>query len=475
MPNNADLPKSAIPQGWERPLAKQNIDLLNLLDLLFRHLTPALCQTVFKKVRKNERERKWTLEAIARFWTAMIIRQPPSLTHGVSQARKRGKQRDSLWPAVHAEVNAFFEKCWALRPDFFRHVYEGFTQSLLEEAPENYVAWLKTLRDHFPQIFIVDGSRLDAVCHRLKILRPVGVPVLPGCMTAFYDIFRGISRKIVFYADAAAAELPRALGELTGMVPGTLIVADRMYCMPLYFNHLAKLKLFGLFRLRRRINIKRLKVLSAKQGSRSFLEDALVEVGCGVKFPKILMRRIRYRHRGKRLDLLTSVLEPEKLSAEQAVALYAMRWSVERMFLELKKTLKLNSLFASHPNLVAQQLYATAMVYNAFRVSQAYIASQAQVLPEQLSPEKLFPLLASSSHDWAVSKRTMMAVCDANPGVKIQEPDWGKMKFATLKIADILLQHRKPHRCKRRLRLRRWRTFALIPGGPKLLASLSVG
>jgi len=76
---------------------------------------------------------------------------------------------------------------------------------------------------------------------------------------------------------------------------------------------------------------------------------------------------------------------------EDALALSRLRWSVERLFLDLKETLDRHCLYAAHPNLVAQQVYAAAIVHTAFRVAQAGIAKQARVLPEPLSPAKLFP------------------------------------------------------------------------------------
>lgn len=472
MPRTADRPTSAIPEGWDQPAPKnRSVEILDILTLLFRHLTPSLCQSVFEEVREDERQRKWSLEAIARFWTAMIVRHPPSLTQGIAQTRKKGTRRDPLWPRVQAEVNAFFEKCWALRPDFFRALYEGFTLSLLRDTPEAYAHWMMALREHFPEVLAVDGSRLDAVAHRLKLLWPIRTPILPGCVTVFYDLFRGITRRVVFYPDAAEAELPRAQGELDWIARGSLVLGDRLYSVPQYFHLLVGLGLHGLFRKSGRLNIKRLRVLSAKQGSRCFLEDVLVEVGCGVSQPKLILRLIRYRGQGRKLDLLTDVLDPKMLSAEDAVQLYGLRWAVERMFLDLKKTLKLHGLYAAQPNLVAQQVYATAMVYNAFRVVQGHIADRAKVLPEQLSPQKLFPILAQCTQEWAIGQRMAIGFYEANPGVALKEPDWHKMEFASLELGEILLQRRSAHRRKRRPMPQRWKSFAHVPGGPTLIRS----
>src|SRR5262249_48145834 len=52
----------------------QRVDLLGTVQVLQEHLTASVCQTVFEQTRTTERARKWTLEALAEFWTAVILR-----------------------------------------------------------------------------------------------------------------------------------------------------------------------------------------------------------------------------------------------------------------------------------------------------------------------------------------------------------------------------------------------------------------
>src|SRR3989442_15398351 len=61
----------------------KTIDLLRVVDLLQEHITPALCRTVFGAVRKTERQRVWTLEALIRFWTAGVLRAPKALSQAL--------------------------------------------------------------------------------------------------------------------------------------------------------------------------------------------------------------------------------------------------------------------------------------------------------------------------------------------------------------------------------------------------------
>lgn len=471
---------SPVPEEAKRPVQKdRRVDLLDAVELLHRHVTAALCRALFKEVRTAEREREWTLHALVRFWVAMIVKEPQSLREGVEETRKRGPGRDKSWPQVAAKVQAFFERCQALRPDFFRAVFEAFIEQILPEAPKAYASWMGPLRKHFPEVLVVDGSRLDAVARRIKILWAERSVVLPGCVTAYYDLFRGIPRRVFFYADAAKAELIRAQESLAWIPRGALLVGDRLYSSSTkFFLLLAELGIFWVFRLNGKLTVKRLKVLSRHEGRWGFVEDALVEVGSGQNgIPKQEIRRIRVRRKGLHRDILTSVLDPEKLSLEQILHLYRLRWTVERMFLEIKSTLHLHALFASHPNPVAMQVYATALVHAAFRVGQAKIAAKSKVIPEQISPAKLFPKLARASAGAADSQIFMIQVRRENSGVAIKEPSWKGLYFAHTRLGAIVVEPRRGRRKKRRFcaSRRRWKSFAHVNGGTKLLRLATVG
>jgi len=477
MPHKSPAPTSAIPPGCEKPIrTTMRVDLLKMTRLLLDHLTPALCEAVFQRHRTTERTRTWTFYAVNLFWAAMIVRHPPSIHSGLDQTRK-GRGRDALWPRVLATPRAFFKKAQGLRPHLFQATYDAFTRSILPKARPAYASWLGRLRERFPDVLIVDGSRLDAIGHRLKLLRPERAQVLPGCLTVFCDLFRGITRHILFFPNAAAPELPRGQSILASLTQGTLLVGDRLYASLQYFHRLAALKCYGLCRRNGRLKLKRLQALSRKHAGRSYLEDGLVEVGCGVGQPKRILRLIRYRGHGSRLDLLTNVLEPTRLSPEEALALYRLRWSVERLFFDLKETLDLHGLYAAHPNLVAQQVYAAAIVHTAFRVAQAGIARQARVLPEQLSPAKLFPKLAQAANDYCAVRVYALKTRALNPGMAIRFPGWHTIPSAYTTLGAIVVQHRNGHRRHRRFcaSRRRWKSFAHVTGGPTLLKSVSDG
>lgn len=466
---------SGIPVGQDHPVARSaKVSLVEVVDLLLAHLTPTLCQTVFRQVRRSERERKWTLTAIAHFWTAMAVHHPPSLTRGLDETRKR--RREELWPRVMAEPQAFFEKCADLRADFFHVLFAEFTASLTREARPVYASWLEDVRRHFPSVQVIDGSKLDAICRRLKILWPVRFPVLPGCMLVVYDLFTGLAQQAEFEADSSSNERSRAPGLIAKIPGGTLLLGDRLYCLIQTFHQLNGMGAWGVFRRNAMLKVKRLAVLSAAQGDRRFCEDVLVEVGAGQFQPKVRLRLIRYREGRYSLDLLTNVLDVGRLSPETAVRLYSMRWSVERMFLSLKKTLRLHCLYGSHPNLVAQQFYASMMVYNAFRLAQAVIARKHNVLPEQLSPEKLFPKLAEAVKNYALARWQEARVRELNPGVSIRFPDLREMPKGSTTLGFILCEPRTtPRRPPRKMLRPNPRSIIKVRGGKALLATVTDG
>ncbi len=342
----------------------KTIDLLRVVDLLQEHITPALCRTVFGAVRKTERQRVWTLEALIRFWTAVVLRAPKALSQALVDSLEG---RDPTFPRIEASPEAFFQRCRDLRPAFFAEVFQRFTTRLVTAVPPRYAAEVAPVRARFTAIVILDGSRLAAIAHRLKLLWNERAVVLPGCLLGVYDLGRGLCRQLTFCADAAASEMTRAKAAVAALGPDTLILGDRLYGTADFFAALAHQHCWGVVRRNRQLSLHKLQRLRKRRIHGGLLEDWLVRAGTGASAPRQVLRYIRWRRGGTRYEVLTNVLAPARLSAEEALDLYPYRWSVERMFFDLKEVLNLNRLYAANPNAVAMQVYAAAIVYNAAR------------------------------------------------------------------------------------------------------------
>src|SRR5713226_8128490 len=441
----------------------KDVDLLRVVDLLQEHITPALCRTVFGAVRKTERQRVWTLEALIRFWTAVVLRAPKALSQALVDSLEG---RDPSFPRIVASPEAFFQRCRDLRPAFFAEVFRRFTARLITAVPPRYATELAPVQARFGAVVVFDGSRLAAIAHRLKLLWDERAVVLPGCLLGVYAVLRGLCRHLPFSADAAASEMTRAKAVLADLARDTLVLGDRLYGTADFFAALARHHCWGVIRRNRLLSLHKLQRLRKRRLHGGLLEDWLVRAGTGVSAPTQTLRYIRWRRGGTRYELLTNVLAPRRLSAEEALDLYPYRWSVERMFFDLKEVLNLNRLYAANPNAVAMQVYAAAIVYNALRIAQSDGAAQVGLAPEELSPAKFYPKVVTATflhlhrQQWEREIRTRYRHLHLRLVA-------GRRRWVRAAPEPVQVEHRADHRRTRRFcpARRHWKSFAHVRGG----------
>lgn len=422
-----------------------SVDLLGTVDLLHRYVEKALCEGVFDEVRDRERRRLWTLERLAEFWIAVILRAPASLTQALSEGMGGGGH----YPAVEGTRQGFFERCRTLSPVFFSTLFERFCGLVTKNEPARFASHESTLLGRFGHIFLLDGSSLDRVARRLKALREDRRIPLAGSIAAAYDLGLGAPTAIAFERTPQGKELPMARALLAKLPPGSLCVGDRLYGIPKFFEALSNAGLWGLCRRSRLTNLERVEQLSVTSKGDERIEDWLVDYGTNPRTKGQRLRYIRWTDGRRSREVLTNVLDPARLSAADALRLYEERWSVERMFYDLKEVLNLHRFYAANTNAVAMQLYAAAMVYVAMRVAQGRIAEEAKIEPEAISPKRLFPKVAAASSSLTNSELAFEATCQVNPHVTLKKPDWRQFPFTRARVVDILRETRDLHRRRR--------------------------
>jgi hypothetical protein len=407
------------------------------------------------------------LEALILFWTEVTIRAPESLSQAVLEI---AKGMGWIAPKVEATTQAFFERCQSLRPDFFLGVLTSFIRSISKIAPATYASETASLLERFGGVLILDGSRLDAIRHRLKILWDQRAVILPGCITALYHLHQGIVLAFEFCADAAEGEIRRAERLIENALKagraaaGNLIVGDRYYCTAQFFKFLGERKLFGLARRNRHLKLRKVRRLGQGCSGRTRIEEWLVQTGASPQTPVVLLRWIRIQYPGHVFDVLTNVLDVQQLTAAEALLLYRQRWTVERLFYDLKVVLNLRRIYAANASAVAMQVYASAIVYTALRVAQSEIAQDAGISPDQISTQKFFPrFTAAAGHYW-IAERTFLEVRASNRGVSLVKPAWTRTVWAVIPLREILCEPRGPDRRKRRFckARRHWKSLAHV-------------
>jgi hypothetical protein len=371
-------------------LAVEDVPSSPYMAVVWKYLTEALCSEVFKKTRIAERQRKWTLHGMIWFWIMLLQGPFASQTQALHEAR-RGK---SPWfPNVEATPEAFFQKTQSVRPVFFQNVFRGFNEQLKSESTACYERDLPLRKDLFPDVFVMDGSRLAKVARMLKVARSTTKAIIPGSMEAVYDLRHGTLHELHFDTDGCVGEMVMFEKALESVPKGAMLINDRYYGKPYVWRLLAERELFMLTRHNRTVKKRRVAVNTRVRTSALSIDDWLVDMGGSQGTEPVRLRWVRIWGPGFDITLITNVLDPRLLTPKQMLTAYRHRWTVERMFLAMKEILSLNHLFNCSPAAVGQQVYATAILYNALRVSQGQIATAAGIAPERLSPDKLFPLL----------------------------------------------------------------------------------
>jgi len=448
-------------------MLKTKLVLLSpILSLIQKHLTTSLCHQVFQKERINERQRLWSLQALVMFWNEVILRAPQSLTQALQECF--GGHWYNL--QVKATPEAFFQRSRDLHPRFFEHLFHKFVKRLIPDAPLNYGRDVNTLMSSYQEVWIIDGSRLSAVWKRLKILRDVEAVVLPGCLTVAYDLFRGFPRIVEFYRDAAISEAARSCDFLQKIPEGILLVGDRLYGVPGFMAKALSRNIKVLARYNATVKLKLVRKIREVTFNGGLLVEELVKAGGSQKVPEVLLRHI-YWKKGKIIRrLVTTELDQDRLSAEVALQLYPRRWSIERMFYDLKVILGLNHIYCGNPNSVGQQVYASCLVYAAMRVIQGKTAEICDdIVPEDISEKKFFVKIAVAHMEYTYGLIGFLLTREANPKVFLKEPDWSKLKNAKVSLRDILREKRNPTRKDKVFSKERkkWKSFKHIPNSEK--------
>lgn len=453
----------------ERPV--QEVRAPDYLSIVKKHLTESLCEEIFLATRDKERQRKWTLFALVWFWIGLLQLRFASQTRALLE----GQKGHPLLPQVDASPESFFMKIQSVRPVFFRNVFSVFTKALQPELKLSFAHTLDVDEKAFPNIFAIDGSRLEKVGRLLKVTRTTTKAILPGSMQGLYDVRRGILRDLWFDPNGFASEISMLDQVLEEIPPGALILGDRYYPKPVIWEKLSERKLFMVSRYNKVVKKRKIKALAKKRTTKMNIDDWIVEMG-GSQYgtTPVTLRWVHIWNGDFDLVLITNVLDPKTLTPSQLLSLYRHRWTVERMYLALKDVLELNHLYNCTPAAVGQQVFATAVLYNALRTAQAKLAEKSGVDADELSFEKLFPALIENlikvTYMEAGAEKMFELLNRRNPKIARPEIEHDHPTLI-LTVAHFRVEKRKGHRKRRRYCSgRKGQTaFGKIPGTKKYL------
>ncbi len=303
------------------------------------------------------RERVLTLPVMVALVLSMIWRQVGSVATLLRLLNEEG----FLWTSpVSVSEQALSQRLRTFPAELFRRVLEAILppmqarwQARRRPVPPE-VAWAQ---ERYAAVLAVDGSTLDALVRKVGLLRDRPDRPLAGRMAALLDLGSRLPRTLWYEPDARAHDQRWWPQLLAAVPPGALLAVDLGRTNFRRFAELTAAEVTVVTRAKRNLAYTVERELTRTATAR----EATVRVGTGAE--RRVLRLIEVLDRGTWHRYLTNELDPARLPAPYAVALYGQRWRIEEAYAAVKRLLGLAYFWVGSDNGVRLQLWATWILY----------------------------------------------------------------------------------------------------------------
>ena len=306
------------------------------------------------------RNRLLNLPVMVSIVLAMIWRRVP----GVCALQRMLASERILWTQpIKVRQPSLTERFLTFPAEMFEHVlYE-----VLRRLPERHAARthpvppvLQRVRSRFVACYALDGTTLEALFRKLKALQEVIEAPFGGHLVAICDLITHLPTKIWFAEDPATndkAFLPQVLAWLP---KDSLSIFDLGYFAFPFFDALTEAGSWFVTRLREKTSF----TVQVSLLDRPQARDQIVKLGKYRSNPSVHpVRLIEVYVNGAWRRYITNVLDPQRLSIMEVVAMYEQRWHIETAFALVKRLLDLSYLWVGSINGVQLQVWATWLYY----------------------------------------------------------------------------------------------------------------
>jgi Transposase DDE domain len=301
-------------------------------------------------------------------------------------------------PACSADTSAYCKARQRLPEGVLARLTRSTGRQVHEQAP---TAW----RFHGRPVKIVDGTTASMPD------TPANQQEYPQSRSQKPGLGFPVLRLVVLFALAVGTVLDAALGRCQGkqtgetslfhtlhdnLQPDDLVLADRYYgsWWELALVRRRGADLISRLNSRRRADFR----CGQRLGPNDHVvhwpkpprPDWLDEATYAALPATLAVREVRVRvlargFRTRVLVVVTTVTDPNQLSAEDIALLYRVRWLAELDLRSLKQTLQMDVLRCQTPEMVRKEVWAHLLGYNLIRGQMAAAAQQAGLVPFQLS------------------------------------------------------------------------------------------
>lgn len=262
-------------------------------------------------------------------------------------------------------------------------------------------------------IFALDGTVLDAMLRKLKMLRTVsrGDPaLLAGKLGALFDLRRQQWERVRYFENPMESDHNYGWSMVEGLPAGAMIVADLGYFGFLWFDRLTDSGYHFVSRIEERISYEVLHTYYEGHSHGVSVRDRVVYLGKhaanrAAHPVRLIEVTIRTESSTRVHRYITNVLDAKLLSVRQVVELYRRRWDIEQVFNLLKTHLKMSVLPSGHANAILVQVFATFTIAQIILAMRAEIARQAHADVREVS----LKLLVQYTPQLLADKRDVIA------------------------------------------------------------------
>jgi hypothetical protein len=283
----------------------------------------------------------------------------------------------------------------------------GQLSAVLAERLAPYLA--SDLAPFAAEVVALDETTLDQVARRLPALRgapPGDARLLPGKLSAVFDLRRQQFRRVEYQPDPHQNEKKAARGLLAGLPPESLVLADLGYFGFAWFDLLTTRGYWWLSRLRAKTSL----VVLHRYYEDATTFDGVVWLGAHrADRAAHAVRLVRFTRGTTSYSYLTNVLDPTVLSLREIARLYARRWDLELAFLLIKRHLGLHLLWSAKPAVILQQVWAVLCLAQILQALRLEIAGRAGVDPFEVSLALLVRYLPEYAYEGRDPVATFLA------------------------------------------------------------------
>ncbi|MEM1280897.1 MAG: IS4 family transposase [Cyanobacteria bacterium P01_H01_bin.152] len=333
------------------------------------------------------RSRILTLPLMVAAVVTLLWKQVPSVTELTRQLNRK----DLLWvKAVSVSRQAVSARFLSFPHELFEAVFEALMptlQSRWAERSRPLPVSVSYAKQHFEQVWAVDGSVLEALFRKLKSLEALPAGQLAGKICTVIELGSQLPVKIWFTENAKAHDCQFLDDLLALATTKTLLILDRGFYDFEWWAQLIAQNTQFICAGKSNLAYTVLEDFSLTHG----LRDRLIVVGKDKQGEPVLQLRLIEVRKGKGwYRYLTSVLEPDVLPPYVVADLYAHRWRIEEAFHLVKRLLGLAYLWTGSLNGIKLQIWATWLMYAVLTDLSDAVAEAVQVPLERISKEMVW-------------------------------------------------------------------------------------